>query len=539
MSKGIISFLENKKFEYIFLVVVTLFGAFLRFYKLGEWSFWVEEVHTIRHTSAIDSLGSVFANLRNIYYILNKPVILILGESEWSARLLPVLLGLLAIPLLYWAVKKIFGIPVAVLATILMVISPWHIYWSQNARFYTFLLLLFSLSLFLYYYGIETDRIRYFVFSFAALVLAVMTHLLASFLLPIFAVYFLLLKILPFNKPAGLRIRNLLPFLLLPVLGYILYESYLIFYLNDGPLYLNVYNRYFASTRVFLGYGNPFTMLTSVVYYIGTPLALLSIFGSGFLLKQKNRAGLMISLGAFLPLLTMMVMSPFSSVVNRYVFMTLPFWIILASFAFLALVESRNIVLWLLYLGGVLLLLLRDPVIKDLKHYIGMQNYGVLYLIVPVSLVIFFLVLLVLRGKEDPGQLRYLIWIPLVLVLIIIHPIVTDTMYFYYQHGHRDNWKAAASIIKKEKYEGERIFSAITPVLSYYIGEQVEEVVDIDVITENTDDQRFWLVEEFGLNQRFQNTYSSWVEDNCALKGRWDQYTIGQNWKMRVYLCES
>ena len=80
MSKGSISFLENKKFEYIFLVVVTLSGAFLRFYKLGEWSFWVEEVHTIRHTGAIDSLGSVFANLRNIYYILNKPVILIRGE---------------------------------------------------------------------------------------------------------------------------------------------------------------------------------------------------------------------------------------------------------------------------------------------------------------------------------------------------------------------------------------------------------------------------------------------------------------------------
>jgi hypothetical protein len=280
-------------------------------------------------------------------------------------------------------------------------------------------------------------------------------------------------------------------------------------------------------------------MLTSVVYYIGTPLALLSLFGSGYLLKQKNRAGLMISLGAFLPLLIMMAMSPFSSVANRYVFMTLPFWIILASFAFLALVESRNIVLWLLYLGGVLLLLLRDPVLKDLRHYIGMQNYGVLYLIVPVSLVIFFLVLLVLRVKDDPGQLRYLIWIPIVLVLIIIHPMVTDTMYFYYQHGHRDNWKAAASIIKKEKYEGERIFSAIPPLLSYYIGEQVEEVFDIDVIMENTDDQRFWLVEEFGLDQRFENTYRSWVEDNCALKGRWDQYTIGRNWKMRVYLCES
>ena len=86
-------------------------------------------------------------------------------------------------------------------------------------------------------------------------------------------------------------------------------------------------------------------------------------------------------------------------------------------------------------------------------------------------------------------------------------------------------WIIRRQLLQSKKVEirrRENIF-AITPVVSYYVGERVGEGVDTDVIMEDMDDRRLWLVEEFVLAQRFQNTYSRWISDNCALKGRRDQ----------------
>ena len=39
-------------FNYGLLLLITLLAAALRFYKLGEWSFWIDEIYTINHATA-------------------------------------------------------------------------------------------------------------------------------------------------------------------------------------------------------------------------------------------------------------------------------------------------------------------------------------------------------------------------------------------------------------------------------------------------------------------------------------------------------
>jgi uncharacterized membrane protein len=59
------------------------------------------------------------------------------GPNEFSLRLLPALAGWLGIPAAWWALQPWIGGRRAALVALLVALSPWEVYWSQTARFYT------------------------------------------------------------------------------------------------------------------------------------------------------------------------------------------------------------------------------------------------------------------------------------------------------------------------------------------------------------------------------------------------------------------
>jgi hypothetical protein len=78
---------------------------------------------------------------------------------------------------------------------------------------------------------------------------------------------------------------------------------------------------------------SPFWILSGVVYYVGLPLVIIPVFAAFYLLVNKNRAALLLSLAVVIPLLIIMAFSLFQCLANRYVFVSLPAFIILASVA--------------------------------------------------------------------------------------------------------------------------------------------------------------------------------------------------------------
>jgi 4-amino-4-deoxy-L-arabinose transferase-like glycosyltransferase len=80
------------------------------------------------------------------------------GVNEWSARFVPALFGVIIIPAIYFPTKRLFGSGVGLIAALLMAISPWHIFWSQNARYFTPLMFFYTMALFAIYFGLEQDR---------------------------------------------------------------------------------------------------------------------------------------------------------------------------------------------------------------------------------------------------------------------------------------------------------------------------------------------------------------------------------------------
>ncbi len=62
---------------------------------------------------------------------LTIPVVAVLGLTRLSARLIPILCGLLTLPLFYFTLRRWFGETTALIGLFLLAISPWHIMESR------------------------------------------------------------------------------------------------------------------------------------------------------------------------------------------------------------------------------------------------------------------------------------------------------------------------------------------------------------------------------------------------------------------------
>ncbi|MBL8863350.1 MAG: glycosyltransferase family 39 protein [Planctomycetes bacterium] len=118
------------------LLALALVLGLLRFVRLGHWSLWIDE----SLTWADAHHGIEGGEIRNpLGYRLIAATVDLLGgvPTEGSLRLLPAVAGWLCVPLTFLAFRGTFGARRASLASLLVALSSWHLYWSQNARFYT------------------------------------------------------------------------------------------------------------------------------------------------------------------------------------------------------------------------------------------------------------------------------------------------------------------------------------------------------------------------------------------------------------------
>ncbi len=355
-------------YQYFLLLLIISIAIILRFYKLGEWSFWIDELRTISraqvHYSTLDGILQNIPPNRNwipVSTILIANAINYLGLSEWSARVVPSLIGIISVPALFFPIKRMLGPIIALITVLLLAVSPWHIYWSQNARFITSLMLFYSLALFAFFFFFEQDRLGYFLLFTAFLYIATSERLYTLLIVPVIICYLLLLKILKFEKPPGFRPRNLVA-LLLPSLIFIASELYSI--IGNGT------SRFFADFGGFFGSSieNPLGQGVLIFSEIGIPVAAFSFVTGIYLLFQKNRIGLLIWLGAVIPVGLVILVTPFMFTEERYAFMTLPSWLMLGAIGikeiFTQLKGSSKILVL-----GVLVLFLSDTVGNNLLYY--------------------------------------------------------------------------------------------------------------------------------------------------------------------------
>ena len=155
-------------------------GVVLRLALLGEKSLWLDEMWSI----AIARLPyhPFFWTIRNVeanqilYHVLLH-FWMYLGSSEFAIRSLSVTWGAGTVLAVYALGRQLFDDGTAAIASMLLAVNAFHIQWSQEARGYTLVVLLVTLSSYFFVLSLKFPTRRNWSFYIATSVLSIYAHL--------------------------------------------------------------------------------------------------------------------------------------------------------------------------------------------------------------------------------------------------------------------------------------------------------------------------------------------------------------------------
>lgn len=131
----------------VILGFVVLLGTHLRFHALDLQSLWLDELASVEVASH-GSLGAVATEaLRHdvhppLYFLLLHVAMQAFGDSEFALRALSAAAGALAIPLIFLLGRKLYDNETGLVAAMLTAVLWFPVYYSQEARPYSLLMLL-------------------------------------------------------------------------------------------------------------------------------------------------------------------------------------------------------------------------------------------------------------------------------------------------------------------------------------------------------------------------------------------------------------
>jgi len=172
--------------EWLPLLLIILIGGGLRLYHLGVPSLWFDEAASVAHCqgSVTGTLNAV-ANAEGsppLYFLLLNAV-MHFSRTEVALRLLSVLAGLAALPLIYLLGRALLGARVGLISAALLALSPFALYYSQEARPYALLLTLSLASCYLLLLAVERPgKSRWPLYALVTLA-ALYTHYFTVFLI--------------------------------------------------------------------------------------------------------------------------------------------------------------------------------------------------------------------------------------------------------------------------------------------------------------------------------------------------------------------
>lgn len=136
----------------LILLAILLVAFTLRIYQLGSESLWLDEGLSIlwARLSPVQLIQGI-SNIElqpPLYYLVLHFWINFFGDSEFSVRFLSLIFGVLAVFMIYKVGRLIFDEKTGLLGALLLAVSTFHIYFSQETRMYSLLVFLALASMY-------------------------------------------------------------------------------------------------------------------------------------------------------------------------------------------------------------------------------------------------------------------------------------------------------------------------------------------------------------------------------------------------------
>ena len=163
-------------------VAIVVVAFLLRIYRIGEQELWVDEAGSFYLMTTPNWLRSLLNdNTPPLYYLLLRAWVRAGGYSEAALRLLSAGLGTLFVAALIWVGREFFNIRTGLWSGWFGAIAPIHIYYSQEARAYTLLLLALLLTYVSCWRALKSNALMSWILVVTSALLALYSHYFAIF----------------------------------------------------------------------------------------------------------------------------------------------------------------------------------------------------------------------------------------------------------------------------------------------------------------------------------------------------------------------
>jgi len=157
--------MKESKYYFVFFTVVTI-SIFTRFFLLQNQSLWFDEGWSLALSDAT-SLQENFYKIVNreagdkyqaLYYLLLFYWRSFFGDSEFAIRSLSALFGVGSVIIMYFTCLSIYGKKHAFWSSLILAVSSFSVFYSQDARPYSLLIFIAALQIYLFSNSLKDDE---------------------------------------------------------------------------------------------------------------------------------------------------------------------------------------------------------------------------------------------------------------------------------------------------------------------------------------------------------------------------------------------
>lgn len=187
--------------ERLLLIVISVAAMIYRLLPINRGLGQDELFTTVQFIEVPSIFRTIFYNIafnNHIgYSVMARFSELIFGRTEWALRFPALLFGMATLYILYIFSRALLGRAPALLATLLLALSPAHIGWSVSARGYSGMIFFTLLSSYLFLKLLRQPNRREGILFITVSVFAIYVHLYAIFVTGVQILYLLYLMIFP------------------------------------------------------------------------------------------------------------------------------------------------------------------------------------------------------------------------------------------------------------------------------------------------------------------------------------------------------